>query len=283
MGMEKTERSKTSWRCRGRSIGLKPIWCCSAPRSELPAVWCTAARSDAQNAPSDAKLAPPCACLRGIGETGKQPGGNALAARELRGRTGNRAQKRGGRRRETWKRGTPEGEERGARVGGLDDDHVAQQRGGALLGEAVPRGYQREGFPARAGEKEEREARLRAAEADHAVAQQRVGGAGKHGLPAVLAEQRPALRRGEEAPDVEERRAAAGDAGWEFRGKGTLRRAGWSRYRGSRRSGCARRERRAEGSPPRGRSRSCSIRWGEPRGPRGRRASRNPLDPLDPS
>ena len=216
LGMVKTEKSRTSRRCRGKSSGLKPIWCCSASRSELPAACCAADRSDAQYADSALNDGAPCVCLERSGETGKQAGRDALAARELRLGAGNGVKERRGcgrcdrlGRLDRWnrwgKRGTPEGEERGVRVEGLDGDGVLKERRGAFLPvRRVPRGYEGNRLPERSVQEEEGDPRVDAAEADDAVSVERVGGAGKHGFPAVFAEKRPLELGGKELPNVEE-------------------------------------------------------------------------------
>lgn len=218
LGMENAEKSSTSSRCRGRSSELKPIWCCSAGRSDAPAGCCACARSDAQYGDSDANDGGPCGCLHQSGETGKQARGDALAARQLGGVAGHGAEE-GRRGRGRGKRGTAEGEERGVGVEGLHGDGGRHERRRAFLAvRRLPRGYQRDGLPEGAVEEEEGDPREGAAEADDAVAVERVGGAGEHGVPAVLAEQRPLELGGEELPDVEEVVAGARDAG-EVRGR----------------------------------------------------------------
>ena len=212
LGMENAEKSSTSSKCRGRSSELKPIWCCSAGRSDAPADCCACARSDAQYCDSDANDGGPCGCLERNGETGKQAGGDALAAREEGGVAGDGAEEGGGRR-GRWKRGTPEGEERGVGVEGLHGDGVLHERRRAFLAvRRLPRGYQGDGLPEGAVEEEEGDPREGAAEADDAVAVERVGGAGEHGFPAVFAEKRPVELGGQELPDVDEIVAGAGDA-----------------------------------------------------------------------
>lgn len=81
------------------------------------------------------------------------------------------------------------------RVEGLDGDGVLKERRGAFEGNRLPE---------RSVQEEEGDPRVDAAEADDAVAVERVGGAGKHGFPAVFAEKRPLELGGKELPNVEE-------------------------------------------------------------------------------
>lgn len=91
------------------------------------------------------------------------------------------------------------------RVEGLDGDGVLKERRGAFLPvRRVPRGYEGNRLPERSVQEEEGDPRVDAAEADDAVAVERVGGAGKHGFPAVFAEKRPLELGGKELPNVEE-------------------------------------------------------------------------------